>query len=77
MGLNLGAGTRLMIGAMSVVIYATIAVIAWEGIRWVSALAAVLGAYRAWIWVRQVRWWLAAEEEEEDVEDDAVGPDPT
>ena len=64
MGLNLGGRTRILIGAVTIGIYGCIAVLAWDGPRWISFIFGPLGAYRAWIWVKQLRWYFADDDAE-------------
>ncbi len=63
MALHLEGRARILIGAVSICIYAGIAFMAWDGPRWISFLAAGLGSYRAWLWFKEVRRVLGADDE--------------
>ncbi len=66
--MRLSGRAQLLMGPVSVIIYGVIAVVAWDGPRWISYLAALLGAWRAVLWLKQVRRLSAVDEEEEEVE---------
>jgi hypothetical protein len=45
-------------------LWAGIAAMTWDGLRWVSFGAMALAALRGWLWLKQVRAVLAADDDE-------------
>ena len=66
--MRLTGRAQLLMGPVSVIIYGVIAAVAWEGPRWISYLATFLGAWRALLWLKQVRRLRGEAQEEEPVE---------
>lgn len=64
MGLGLGPRARVMVGAVTIGLWAGIAAMTWDGLRWVSFGAMALAALRGWLWLKQVRAVLAADDDE-------------
>ncbi len=66
MGLGLGPRARVLVGAVTVGLWAGIATMTWDGLRWVSIGAMAFAALRGWLWLRQLRAVFASDEEEEE-----------
>ncbi len=62
---------RVLIGAITTLVFAGLgASLVSGGNTWSGAVLLLLGLYRGVMWVRELRWMLSPEEEDEE-EDDA------
>ncbi len=55
----------MMVGAVTIGLWLGIAAMTWDGLRWAAYGALVFAAVRAWLWVRQLRYVFAADDEED------------
>jgi len=50
-------------GAVTIGLWAGIATMTWDGLRWVSWLAIGMSALRGWLWLRQLKRLFATDDE--------------
>jgi len=60
----------VLVGAVTIGLWAGIAAMTWDGLRWVSFGALGLAGLRAWMWLKQLRIVFAEDDDEQEPDDE-------